>query len=216
MSDFPKNVSTSWSERMRLIRFRMKREKFSFWRELSVVPRWLIATMALLYVIALAILQIVNIETSDGIGPLPPYVWHARILAPLALAGVVTAVAIPVCVFIFLIGYVCRDAKRRGMSAGAWTFLVIALMPAYLLTGFVVYFIMREPLPYDCPKCGTKVGPRFNYCPNCKYDLHPTCPQCRREVMEEDKFCSFCGQDLTGRAATHLEAVQRSIANEPS
>ena len=214
MPDFPKNVSTSWSERMRLIRFRMKREKFSFWREFAVVPRWLIAMMAVLYVIAVAVVLIANRATH---GALTPYaIWGTGPSDILALVGIVMAIAIPVSIVFFLIGYVYRDAKRRGMSAGAWTFLVIALMPAYLLTGFVVYFIMREPLPYECPKCGTKVGPRFNYCPNCKYDLHPTCPQCRREVMEEDKFCSFCGQDLTGRATTHLEAVQRSIANEPS
>src|SRR5262249_36968347 len=114
-----------------------------------------------------------------------------------ALAAVVTGVAIVVSSILFLIGYVYRDAKRRGMSAGAWTFLVIALMPAYFALGFIVYFVMREPLPFDCPQCGTKVGARFNYCPNVEYNLHPACPQCKREVLDTDKFCSFCGQSLT-------------------
>jgi hypothetical protein len=194
-----------WSERMRLIRFRRKRERFHFWQEFKVIPGWLIGTMIAIYVIALVTVQIVNLATPGGIGP-----WDIRndpILVPLALGGIVTAVAIPVAIVLFSIGYVYRDAKRRGMSAGAWTFLVIALMPAYFLLGFIVYFVMREPLLFDCPQCGTRVGARFNYCPNCKCDLHPTCPQCRREVMEGDKFCSFCGQVLDAQGAAGASAA---------
>jgi hypothetical protein len=203
----PNNIGSSWSERMRLIRFRRKRETFSFWKEFSIVPTWLVATMATLYVIALVAVQIANAVSRANL--VPDTVRDYQILGPLALAGVVTAVALPVSIILFLVGYVYRDAKRRGMSAGAWTFLVIALMPAYLLLGFIVYFVMREPLPFDCPQCGTKVGARFNYCPNCKYDLHPSCPQCKREVLDGDKFCSFCGQALSGPVTTDAPIVVR-------
>jgi double zinc ribbon protein len=199
MGDFPKNVGTSWNERMRLIRFRRKREKFRFWDEFKVVPRWLVGTMITLYVIALITVITANALTSGAMAPYDIRNKHA--LIPFALAGIVTAVAIFVSSILFLIGYVYRDAKRRGMSAGAWTFLVIALMPAYFALGFIVYFVMREPLPFDCPQCGTKVGARFNYCPNCKYNLHPSCPQCKREVLDSDRFCSFCGQSLTDHPA---------------
>jgi hypothetical protein len=209
MAGNPSGVGSSWNERMRLIRFRRKRERFRFWQEFKVVPGWMVWTMVTLYVIALAIVQIVNIEALGAIGPYPSYVWHARTLNAFALAGIVTAIAIPVATILFLIGYVYRDAKRRGMSAGAWTFLVIALLPAYLLLGFIVYFVMREPLPYDCPQCGTNVGARFNYCPNCNYNLHPSCPQCKREVFDGDKFCSFCGQSLSGQATTDAPMVVR-------
>lgn len=205
MAGHASGVGSSWSERMRLIRFRRKRETFNFWREFSIVPRWLVATMTTLYVIALIVVPLVGVM-SDG-KLTPPNIPHNPIVVPIVLAGVVTAIAVPLSAFLFLIGYVYRDAKRRGMSPGAWTFLVIALMPAYLLLGFIVYFVMREPLPYDCPQCGTKVGARFNYCPNCKYDLHPCCPQCKREVLDGDKFCSFCGQDLTGQAKSPLAAT---------
>ncbi|HKQ88856.1 MAG TPA: zinc ribbon domain-containing protein [Candidatus Acidoferrales bacterium] len=199
MSDFPKSIGTSWNERMRLIRFRRKRERFHFWKEFKVVPRWLIGTMIALYIIALAAVLIANAVTH---GELAPHdISQQEHLVPFALAGIVTAVAIPVSIVLFLVGYVYRDAERRGMSPGAWTFLVIALMPAYLALGFIVYFVMREPLPFDCPQCGTKVGARFNYCPNCKCNLHPSCPQCRREVLDTDKFCSFCGQNLASQAA---------------
>ncbi|HKV48254.1 MAG TPA: zinc ribbon domain-containing protein [Candidatus Acidoferrales bacterium] len=201
MSDFPKSIGTSWNERMRLIRFRRKRERFHFWKEFKVVPGWLIATMIVLYAIALAIVLIANAVTHGAL--LTPHdISDQQHLVPFALAGIVTAIAIPISIILFLIGYVYRDAERRGMSPGAWTFLVIALMPAYLALGFIVYFVMREPLPFDCPQCGTKVGARFNYCPNCKWNLHPSCPQCRREVLDTDKFCSFCGQNLANPAAT--------------
>jgi double zinc ribbon protein len=193
MGDFPKSVGTSWSERMRLIRFRRKREKFHFWDEFKVIPRWLVFTVIALFCIAQATVQLVNLLMPSGIAPGFAYGPVSR---DLAFAGFVAAIAIPVAAILFLVGYVYRDAKRRGMSAGAWTFLVIALMPAYFALGFIVYFIMREPLPFDCPQCGTKVGARFNYCPNCKYNLHPSCPQCKREVLDTDKFCSFCGQSL--------------------
>jgi hypothetical protein len=130
------------------------------------------------------------------------------VLQSLALAGISTGVALALASWIFLVAYVNRDAKRRGMSAGLWTLLVVVLSPAYLLVGFIIYFLMREPLPYNCPQCGTTVGPRFNYCPSCKCNLHPACPQCKREVVETDKYCPYCAQEL---AATTLSdaAIER-------
>lgn len=205
MSDFPKSIGTSWNERMRLIRFRRKRERFHFWKEFKIVPNGMKVTLAVLYVIALLIVLIANRMTHNSFAPHD--IADQRHLVPFALAGIVTAVAIPISIILFLIGYVYRDAERRGMSPGAWTFLVIALMPAYLALGFIVYFVMREPLPFDCPQCGTKVGARFNYCPNCKWNLHPSCPQCRREVLDTDKFCSFCGQNLASPAPTVAPAA---------
>jgi len=40
------------------------------------------------------------------------------------------------------------------------------------------------------------VNARFNFCPNCKCNLHPACPQCQREVSDTDKFCPYCATDL--------------------
>jgi len=37
---------------MRLIRFRRKRENFSFWREFKIIPRWLVWTVFALYLVA--------------------------------------------------------------------------------------------------------------------------------------------------------------------
>ena len=82
-----------------------------------------------------------------------------------------------------------RDAKRRGMNSTLWTVLVLILLPAYFVTGFIIYFLLREPLPYKCSRCNAVVSARFNYCPECKFNLRPSCPSCRREVRLGDRYC---------------------------
>ena len=93
-------------------------------------------------------------------------------------------------------GVALFGSSYRNLFAFALLLLILVLSPAYLAIGFLLYFFMREPLPYACPQCGTTVGARFNYCPNCKNNLHPACPQCKQEVSEIDKFCPNCGNDL--------------------
>jgi hypothetical protein len=191
-------VSESWNDRMRLIRFRRKREKgLRFWQEFKLVPAWLRWTAAVLYVIALVIATVVNLNPQWNDGQVfPPELSHDPALASLALAGLVTMVALFLSSWIFMTAYVNRDAKRRGMNSALWTFLVIVLSPAYFAIGFILYFLMRQPLPYACPQCAKMVGARFNFCPNCKCNLHPSCPQCKQEVAEDDKYCPNCACDL--------------------
>jgi hypothetical protein len=182
---------------MRLIRFRHKREKLRFWDEFKLVPRWLVAVVIFLFILAQVIAFIVNTKGLVNNGEIfPPELKNDPALASLALAGIITSAALVLAPFLFLFGYVNRDAKRRGMNSTLWTLLVILLFPAYFAIGFIIYFLMREPLPYPCPACGTTVGARFNFCPNCKCNLYPSCPQCKHEVVESDKFCPYCGNDL--------------------
>jgi hypothetical protein len=197
MSDYQQKVSGSFNERMRLIRLRRKKENLHFWSEFKLVPAWLRWTVALLFVVAQAAALLVNLHglpSHDDI--FPPDLKYNPVLASLALAGIVTMVSVCMASIIFLIAYVNRDAKRRDMNTALWTLLVILLLPAWGFIGFVIYFLMREPLPYDCPQCGKSVGARFNFCPNCKCNLNPSCPNCKREVVETDKFCPYCGQEL--------------------
>src|SRR5271163_2981682 len=209
MADYQNRVSQSFSERMRLNRFRRKRERSSLREELRVIPRWLVVTVVVLWLLAIAIGTFVNLGHSFVIYSSPGqevtsshhqiWPWEVRdqpVIASLALAGTITAIAIPLAGFLLFLGYVYRDAKRRGMHAGLWIMLILILSPAYLAIGFLLYFFLREPLPYGCPQCGTTVGARFNYCPNCDANLHPSCPNCRQEVGEADKFCANCGNTL--------------------
>ncbi len=185
--------SEAISGRVQRIRFRMAREKVRLVEEIRLVPRGAVWLVVCLYLIAQAVAQTV-IAFKQMPWPDYSYTFNA-----VAFGGVLTGLSIPVACLIFLIGYVYVDAKRRGMSAGVWTMVVIILLPAWLGIGFILYFLLREPLPYACPQCGGTVSARFNYCPGCKFNLRPSCPQCRKEVRLEDRYCSHCSADLAAK-----------------
>ncbi len=94
---------------------------------------------------------------------------------------------------ILLIGYVNRDAKRRAMNSALWTALVIFIPNAI---GFILYFLLRRPIPVPCPQCGAIVNAQYNFCPKCKYNLLPTCPSCQHAIQPGDAFCPYCAHEL--------------------
>jgi len=196
-------LGDSWNERMRMIRLRRKKEAFRLREEFRIVPRWLKVLCVVLYLIAIVVAVLVSI-----------YQPESRVndlrdnpeLATLAAVGMVTLVGIFLAAFLLMLGYVNRDAKRRGMNSALWTLLVLVLSPGYVGIGFIIYFLIRDPLPYPCPRCSQSVGPRFNFCPNCKCDLHPSCPNCKRETAETDKYCPYCAYEL----AANRDAVAAS------
>src|SRR5229473_4448155 len=197
MTEDPQGIKNSFNERMRLIRFRRKKEKLRFWNEFKLVPRWLIWTVVVLFLIAQIIGQtVLHVQLANHQEVFGPELDNDPGAAGAALFGIITGASLAFAIMVFLVGYVNIDPKRRCIQPALWTFLVIVLMPGYFVLGFIIYLLMREPLPYDCPQCGAKVDARFNFCPNCKWNLHPACPQCKREVAETDKFCAYCGQDL--------------------
>ena len=187
-------ISDTWNERMRMIRLRRKKEAFRFRNEFRIVPSWLKILCIALYVIAVGITIVVVRHYPDTrMADLKDDVATATVAA----IGAVTAVAIVVSAFVLMLGYVNRDAKRRGMNSVLWTFLVLVLSSGSAgALGFILYFLIRDPLPYACPRCSQLVGPRFNFCPNCRSDLNPNCPNCRREISETDKFCPYCAYEL--------------------
>ena len=190
------------SERMRLIRFRMKREHLRFRDELKLVPKSLLVVLGILFVLAEAVAFVISqLNIGPDEGPIEPVAQFGGFWGTAAVCGIAAGMVLALSAVLCLIGYVNRDAARRGMNSMLWTLFVIVLMPAFLLTGFIVYFLVREPLPYHCPKCGTPVTARFNFCPGCKYVLHPTCAQCKREVGDLDRFCTYCGNDLADPAS---------------
>src|ERR1700738_531794 len=176
MSDL--QVNNTFSEKMRRIRFRRTRKKTRFRDELRIIPKWVIVMIIVLFLIGQVAFFIANfgahaLSTPEGqLWPFP----HDPPLSALSIAGIVTAASIPLAALLLAFGYVNRDAKRRGMNSALWTILVMVLSPSTLALGFFIYFLLREPLPYNCPQCGATVGARFNYCPNCKCNLRPTCP----------------------------------------
>ncbi len=158
----------------------MDTQKSTLGKEIRLVPWWA-------YLLALTFF--LCFEIVIGIAwkrePNPP---------PLALQYFIRFVPGAVIAFLgLLIGYVNLDAKRRGMNRKLWTFLVIIIPNAI---GFIIYFLLREPIPAPCPQCGTSTNPNFNFCPKCKFNLRPTCPSCQHAVNPGDKFCPYCSHDL--------------------
>jgi len=114
-----------------------------------------------------------------------PPAWARPLLG--VLAGLVLG-----CYLLF-IGYINRDAKRRGMSPALWT-IVAVIIPNAL--GIILYFVLRQPLRSGCPQCGNAVQTGYNFCPRCNYKLSPNCPQCQRVVGVNDVYCPYCGTTL--------------------
>src|SRR5215467_14149138 len=211
MADYSQEVTSSFNERMRLNRVRRRKERLRFWDEFMIIPKWLMGLVALLYAVALGIAIPVNLaQRYDPYGNnmFPPELRDNPVLASFALAGMVTMASIFFATFIFLTAYVNRDASRRGMNSALWTILILIFLPTWGVIGLVIYFLMREPLPYPCPQCSASVNAQFNFCPNCKCNLQPSCPNCKHEVAELDKFCPFCGTDLGPSASG--ERMQQS------
>ena len=170
------------TEKVQLIRWRMAKEKLRFSDEVRIIPGWAMGLAVVLFACLQVLGPILNARKAH---PLP----HAALIAVTTLGGLILVI------IALLIGYVNRDAKRREMSPTLWTLLVI-FVPN--LIGFILYFLLREPLRFNCPECGATVSARFNYCPSCKFNLRPTCPQCKREVRVGDRYCPSCAYELGG------------------
>jgi RNA polymerase subunit RPABC4/transcription elongation factor Spt4 len=98
--------------------------------------------------------------------------------------------------YLLFIGYINRDAKRRGMSPSLWT-LVAILIPNGL--GILLYFVLRQSLRSACPQCGEAIQTGFNFCPRCSHKLSPSCPHCQHLVGANDVYCPYCGTSLRGQ-----------------
>ncbi len=83
--------------------------------------------------------------------------------------------------FVLALGYVYGDARRRGMSPRLWTWAA-ALVPN--LVGFLLYFLVRNPLFEPCRRCG-------------------------RGMAVGQAFCSACGQSAQDRPAAQPGAETR-------
>ena len=126
-----------------------------------------------------------------------PHDPHAPPLALRVFGGLIGGTVLAF--FVLLVGYVNSDARRRGMNVTLWTLLVIFVPYAI---GLIIYFLMRQPLRIACPKCGVIADPAFNFCPKCKFNLHPACPQCHHPVQVGDTYCSYCGMALLAGATS--------------
>jgi len=92
-----------------------------------------------------------------------------------------------------VIGYVYGDARRRGMRHVMWTLLAIFIPNGI---GVILYFILREPIPGYCSKCGSLAKQGHAFCPGCGANLLPACSQCHRAGQPGWSHCAWCGAKL--------------------
>jgi Double zinc ribbon len=149
-------------------------------REIRIVPGW---AWTLAVIVFFGVQIIFHVMIARGGSPPPP--WARAVLG--LLAGIAGSI------YLLFIGYINRDAKRRGMSGLLWT-LVAILIPNAL--GILLYFVLRQPLGSACPQCGNAVQSGFSFCPRCGCKMGPSCPRCQRPLAVEDAYCAYCGTSL--------------------
>ena len=164
--------------------------------EIKIVPAWAWALAAFGFFMAQFFFNVMVARHPNA-----PPAWARPLLG--FLLGLVAGS------FVLFIGYINRDAKRRGMSPVLWTIVAIFIPNAL---GIILYFVLRQPLRSACPQCGSAVQPGFNFCPRCSYKLSPNCPQCQRLVGVNDVYCPYCGASL----ADHVPSASSAPTRPPS
>jgi hypothetical protein len=155
----------------------------SFMDEIRIIPR-------IVWPIALLIAGAVFSLPMFYWWPKDPYMSKLSIMSLIGFASGPTLFAF-ICTL--LVGYVYADARRRGMRYIMWTLLTIFVIYGI---GFILYFVLREPLLVHCPKCNATGRSGFIFCPQCGAELAASCPACKRAVEPEWKRCVYCGIDL--------------------
>jgi hypothetical protein len=165
--------------------------------EIRIVPMWAWVLAGIVFVAA----QIAfNIAMA---GQSPPPAWVRSLLG--LLVGIAGG-----CYLLFL-GYINRDAKRRGMSPTLWTLVSIFIPNGF---GILLYFILRQGLRSACPQCGNALQTGFNFCPRCNHKVSPSCPQCQRLVGASDIYCAYCGTSLA--SASQASGPLRTLLGKES
>ncbi len=155
-------------------------EKRSFATEVQLIPWWAVLLAAAAFVGVQ-----VFFHTFIPKQPNPPP-FGLRIFASI-MASTVLAV------LLLLVGYVNGDARRRGMNPWLWTALVFFIPNAI---GFIVYFLVRQPIPASCGNCGAQIGAGSRFCPRCGTSRLPVCGHCGAAIHPADQFCANCGRML--------------------
>ena len=128
-------------------------------RFLSVVPKavrfWALAIGASIVLIGLAVSYH---AAEQAAGPAAGLRTFSKYGSAAIVGAVVTAT------WILGLGFVYADARLRAMRAVLWV-LVAALFPHLL--GFLLYFVMRQPIPSTCSHCGRAIPSLQPFCSWC-------------------------------------------------
>jgi hypothetical protein len=143
------------------------------------MPCRLLLTLGILF--GVVAFQLVEVDSASNFGFLP-------------LFAILIFIGLSFSIYILLVGYIYGDARRRGMRPVLWALLAFFIPNAI---GIILYFILREPLLVNCPKCGAGTKSAFPFCPSCGTSLAYTCPSCRSAIESGWSHCPRCGTPQT-------------------
>jgi hypothetical protein len=124
-------------------------------RFLSIVPKTVQLWASVLVGCALLIGLVVGYNDADQGAVL-------RTMSAFAAAALVLGSALAT--WLLCLGFVFADARRRAMRSVPWL-LVAALFPHLL--GFLLYFVMRQPIASTCTHCGQTIPLHQRFCSWC-------------------------------------------------
>lgn len=127
-----------------------------------------------------------------------------------------------------LVYWTYRDAKRRGALAIYWAAVVLF----FYIFGWLVYLIVRPPEFLEdvkereleikaqqanlskadlvCPSCFKSIEPEFLICPYCLKKLKESCPRCGRALRPSWTVCPYCRASLAKRAELRSKSRKSS------
>jgi hypothetical protein len=130
-------------------------------RFLNIVPKTVQLWASVLVGCTLLIGLVVAYETAD----------HGAVLRTVSAYGSAALVlGIGLAIWLLCLGFVFADARRRDMRAVLWV-LVAGLFPHLL--GFLLYFVMRQPIATTCTHCGMTISNHQRFCSWCGTSLVP-------------------------------------------
>ena len=128
---------------------------------LSIVPKAVQLWASVLVGCALLIGLGVGYKTAD----------QGDVLRTMSVYGSAALVlGVVLAIWLLCLGFVFADARRRAMRSVLWV-LVAALFPHLL--GFLLYFVMRQPIASACAHCGQTVPLHQRFCSWCGTSLVP-------------------------------------------
>lgn len=131
-------------------------------------------------------------------------------------------------IWMSLIYWTYRDAKRRGALSVYWAAVVLF----FNIFGWFVYLIVRPPEYLDdvkereleirsqeaaldksdlvCSSCFKPIEPDFLICPYCLKKLKESCPRCGRALRISWTVCPYCKATLAKRAELRSKSSKSS------
>ena len=158
-------------------------ETSGFSGELRLIPLWSVALAVVAFTLMEYVMWIVVAAHRRHPPNLP---FSFRLYFNISIGALAA-------LYMLMIGYISRDAPRRGMATSLWM-IVCVVIPSGI--GAVLYFLLRQPVLSLCPACGCRIASDYHFCPQCAYQVAPCCGNCHRTARITDLYCVHCGHHL--------------------